>query len=52
MKPTYRKSSDGNLLMWLDLTWDPSLGSNEETNLKGYNLFIIGPRSLQCEINL
>ena len=27
-KPTYRKSWAGNLLVWSDLTWDPSFKVN------------------------
>ena len=35
MKPTYRKSCAGNLLMWLDLTLDPSFKVKRgEPNLK------------------
>ena len=54
MKPSYRKSWAGNLLMWSDLTLGPLLqGQMRIAKLKsGYNSFTIGPRSLQCEINL
>ena len=54
MKPTYRKSWAGNLLMWLDLTLDPLLqGQTRIAKLKSpYNSLIIGPRGLQCETNL
>ena len=51
MKPTYRKSYSVNLLMWLDLTLGPSF--KRIAKLKsGYDLFIIGPRGLQCGTNL
>ena len=50
MKPTYRKSWAGNLLMWSDLTLSPSFKIKRgQQNLKGC---IIDPRGLQCETNL
>ena len=54
MKPTYRKSWAGNLWMWSDLTLVPLLqGQTRIAKLKSaYNLLIIVPRGLQCEINL
>ena len=54
MKPTYRKSWTGNLLMCLDLNLDPSFkGQMRTPKLKrAFNSLIIGPRGLQCETNL
>ena len=34
MKPTYRKSWVGNLLMWSDLTSDPSFKVKRQPNFK------------------
>ena len=47
-KPTYRKSWAGNLLVWSDLTLDPSFKVKRgQPNLKSaYNSLIIGPRGL------
>ena len=47
-KTTYRKSWAGNLLMWSDLTLDPSFKViTGIAKLKSaYNLLIIGPRHL------
>ena len=47
-KPTYRKSWAGNLLVWLDLTFDPSFKVKRGiAKLKSaYNLLIIGHRGL------
>ena len=52
MKPTHRKSWAGNLLFRPDL--GPLLqGQTKIPKPKGaYNSLIIGPRGLQCEINL
>ena len=51
MKPTYRKSWAGNLLMLSDLTL--LQGQMRIPKLRSaYNSFIIGPRGLQCETNL
>ena len=54
VKPTYRKSWAGNVLMWSDLTLPPLLqGQMRIAKLKSdYNSLIIGPRGLQCETNL
>ena len=54
MKPLYRKSWAGNILMWPDLTLSPSFqGQTRTGKLKRvYNSFIIDPRGLQCETNL
>ena len=53
VKPTYRKSWAGNLLIWSDLTFGPSFKVKRGyPNLKVLNLLIIGPRGLQCETNL
>ena len=53
MKPTYRKSWAGNLLMWLDLTLGLSIKVKRGyPNLKVLITLIIGPRGLQCETNL
>ena len=54
MKPTYRKSWAGNLLMWSDLTLGPLLqGQTRIAKLKSAsNSLIIGRRGLQCETNL
>ena len=54
MKPPYRKSWAGNLLVWSYLTLSPSFKVKRgQPNLKGLvNLFIIDPRGLQCETNL
>ena len=54
MKPTFRKSWAGNLLMWSDLTLGPCLqGQMRIAKLKSaYNWLIIGPRGLKCETNL
>ena len=54
MKPTYRKSWDGNLLMKSDLTSDPLLqGQTRIAKLKSAcNSLNIGSRGLQCETNL
>ena len=54
MKPTYRKSWAGNLLVWSDLTLDPLLqGQTRIAKLKSaHNLLIIGPRGLECDTNL
>ena len=51
VKPIYRKSLVGNLLMWSDLTLDPPTSRlHEDTQTKNaYNSLIIGPRVLQCE---
>ena len=49
VKPTYRKSLAGNLLMWSDLTLDPSfkVKLGQPNVLKSaYNSLIIGPRVL------
>ena len=44
MKPTYRKSWAGNLLVWSDLTLGPFQGQTRTVKLKSaYNLLIIGP---------
>ena len=52
MKPAYKKSWDGNLLMWSDLTLDPSFKVKRgQQNLIAYHLLIIGPIRLQCETN-
>ena len=49
VKPTYRKTWTGNLLVWSDLT----SRSNEDSQLiSAYNSFIIDPRGLQCETKL
>ena len=34
VKPTYRKSWPGNLLMCSDLTWVPSLRSNKDRQIQ------------------
>ena len=53
MKPTYRKSWVGNLLICSDLTFAPLQGQKRTVKLKSaYNLLIIDPRGLQCETNL
>ena len=54
MKPSYRKSWEGNLLMCSDLTLGPLLqGQMRIAKLKSaYNSLIIDPRGLQCEANL
>ena len=54
VKPTYRKSWAGNLLMCSYLTLDPSFKVKRgQPSLKGfYNLLIIGPGGLGCETNL
>ena len=54
MKPPYRKSWAGILLMWSDLTLSPSLQGQMRTakHKRVYNSFIIDPRGLQCETNL
>ena len=55
MKPTYRKSWAGNLLMFSDLTLEPSFKVTQgQSNVKvsAYNSLIINPRGLQCESNL
>ena len=44
-KPAYNKSWARNLLMWSDLTLDPSF------KVSAYNSLVIGPRGLQCETN-
>ena len=48
MKPTYRKSCAANLLMWSDLTLDPSF--QDQTRIakvkSAYSSLIIGPRGL------
>ena len=49
VKPTFRKSWAGNLLMWSDLTLGPSFKA--KINI-AYNSLILGPRHLQCETNL
>ena len=50
MKPTYRKSCAANLLMWSDLTLDPSSFKQGQTRIaelkSAYNSLIIGPRGL------
>ena len=51
MKPPYRKSWAGNLLMWLDLTLSPSQTRTAKLR-RVYNSLIIDPRGLQCETNL
>ena len=53
-KPTYRKSWAGKVLVWSDLTLDPSFqGQTRIAKFKSaYNSLIIGFRGLQCPINL
>ena len=53
VKPTYRKSWAGNLLMWSHLTLGPAFKVKQgQPNLKSsYNSLIVGPRGLQC-VNL
>ena len=48
MKPTYRKSWAGNLVVWLDLILGPLLqGQTKIAKFKSaYNSLIIGPRGL------
>ena len=50
MKPTYRKSCAANLLIWPDLTLDPSKdqkGQKRIAKLKiAYYSLFIGPRGL------
>ena len=53
VKPTYRKSWAGNLLMWSDLTMGPSFKVKQDKKVKSAdNSLIIGPRGLQYETNL
>ena len=55
MKPTYRKSWTGNLLMWSDLSFGPFyMVKQGQPNLKVLitNLLIMGPRGLQCDNKL
>ena len=52
-KQTYRKSRNGNLPAWSDLTLSPLQGKTRKTKLKSaYNSLIIGPRDLGWQTNL
>ena len=54
VKPSYRKSWAGNLLMWSDLTLSPSFKVKRgQKKLKStYNLLIIDPSGLKYEKQL
>ena len=53
MKPTYRKSWAGHLLMVSDLTLNPRFNVKRGVKFKSaYNSLILDPRSLQCDTNL
>ena len=51
VKPTYRKSWAGNLLVRLDLTFEPLL--QDQTRIaklkSAYSSLIVGPTGLQCK---
>ena len=49
VKPTFRKSWTGNLLLWSDLILGPFQGQTRRAKLQSaYNLLIIGPSGLGC----
>ena len=50
-KPTYRRSWAGNLLVWSDLTLDPT-GVSLSVMKSAYISLIINPRGLVCQANL